>query len=71
MRLESLVDTSRRVADTPGRLEKVGLLAECLRAAGPGEAALVVLWLSGELRQAKAGLGQAAIPSTMHDAPDR
>ena len=61
MRLESLVDASHRVAESSGRLEKVGLLAECLRAAGPAEAALVVAWLTGELRQPKAGLGPAAI----------
>jgi DNA ligase-1 len=61
MRLESLVETSRRVAASPGRLEKVGLLAECLRSAGADEASLAVSWLSGELRQSKAGLGPAAI----------
>jgi len=61
MRLESLVETSRRVADSPGRLDKVGLLAECLRAAGPTEATLTVSWLSGELLQSKIGLGPAAI----------
>jgi DNA ligase-1 len=61
MRLEQLVDTSRRVAASPGRLEKVGVLAECLRQAGPREAAVAVSWLSGELRQARAGLGPAAV----------
>lgn len=61
MQLASLVSTSRRVAASGGRLEKVGLLAECLRAAGPAEAALVVSWLSGELRQARIGLGPAAV----------
>jgi len=67
MRLESLVESSRRVADSSGRLDKIGLLAECLRDAGPAEAALVVSWLSGELRQSKAGLGPAAIRAAWPD----
>jgi DNA ligase-1 len=61
LRLESLVASARLVAASAGRLDKVRLLADCLRAAGPGEASLAVSWLSGELRQAKPGLGPAAI----------
>jgi DNA ligase 1 len=60
-RLAELVETSRRVGQTPRRLEKVAALAGFLRAVGPEEVGLAVGYLSGETRQAKLGVGPAAI----------
>jgi DNA ligase-1 len=59
--LAELVATSAAVAATRSRLAKVAALAECLRRAGPGEIAIVVSYLSGELRQRRAGVGWAAL----------
>jgi DNA ligase-1 len=59
--LAELVATSAAVAATRSRLAKVAALAECLRDAGPGEAALATSYLSGELRQRRTGVGWAAL----------
>ena len=61
MLLADIARTSRIVAGTSGRKAKVSALAECLRAAGPGEAATVVAYLSGELPQRQIGVGYAAL----------
>jgi ATP-dependent DNA ligase I len=49
------------VAATPGQLAKTRLLAGCLRRALPDEVPIVVVYLSGELRQRRTGLGYAAL----------
>jgi DNA ligase-1 len=61
MRLAELVETSRRVAATRSRQEKVALLADLLRRAPPDERALVATWLVGSLRQGRFGLGPALV----------
>ncbi|QXJ21671.1 ATP-dependent DNA ligase [Actinomadura graeca] len=61
MRIAELAATSAAVAGTPGRKAKVAALAGCLRAAEPGEAAVVVAYLSGELPQRQIGVGYAAL----------
>lgn len=61
MLLADVVTASRAVAATPKRTEKVRLLAEVLRRAGPEQAAVVVTWLSGELRQRRTGVGWATL----------
>ena len=61
MLLGDLVETSQRVAQTPGRLDKVELLAGLLRRAAPAEIAVLVAFLSGAPRQAKLGIGYAAL----------
>src|SRR5688572_11275399 len=67
MLLETLVSASEAVQATPKRREKIGRLAECLRAAGP-DAAICVAFLCGDLRQGKLGIGygtlQAARPES-------
>lgn len=67
MLLETLVSASEAVQATSKRREKVGRLAECLRAAGP-DAAICVAFLCGDLRQGKLGIGygtlQAARPES-------
>lgn len=64
MRLSDIVETSRRVAAASGRLEKIGLLADCIRCAGP-EAELAVAFLSGEPRQGRMGVGYASLRDAM------
>ncbi|HEU5034042.1 MAG TPA: ATP-dependent DNA ligase, partial [Mycobacteriales bacterium] len=65
MLLADVVTTWRAVAETPKRLAKVQLIAGLLRAGGAAEAAVVVPWLSGELRQRRTGVGWA----TLREAP--
>ncbi|GAA4133411.1 ATP-dependent DNA ligase [Actinomadura keratinilytica] len=59
--LERIARTSAAVAAASARKAKVGALAECLRAAAPGEAPIVVAYLSGELPQRQIGVGYAAL----------
>jgi len=59
--LARLAETSRAVADVPGRLAKLGLLAGLLREAGADELPVVVAYLSGELPQRRTGVGYAAL----------
>jgi DNA ligase-1 len=61
MLLHDVADTSIQVASTSGRLAKIELLAACLRKAEPADVAIVVAYLSGELRQRRTGLGYAAL----------
>jgi DNA ligase-1 len=61
MRLAELTDTSRRVSETRGRLEKVETLAACLRRASPQELPVAVAYLSGTLPQGRIGVGPALI----------
>src|SRR6266511_1840520 len=61
MRLYDLVETSRRVAQASGRLEKVGLLAGLLRGVEPEEVQVAAAFLCGRLRQARLGVGYAGV----------
>ncbi|MDQ1724725.1 MAG: ligase 1, partial [Frankiaceae bacterium] len=61
MQLADVVAASRSVAATPARGAKTAIIAAVLRAAGPDEAAVVVPWLSGELRQRRTGVGWASL----------
>ena len=61
MLLDDLAQTSAAVAQTPGRLAKTRLLADCLRRADRDDVPIVVAFLSGELRQRRTGLGYAAL----------
>jgi DNA ligase-1 len=61
MLLASVVETSRRVADTSKRLEKIGLLAALLRQLSPEEIEIVVQFLAGQVRQGRIGIGYAAV----------
>jgi DNA ligase-1 len=71
--LAELVETSRRVAETPSRNAKTALLAECLRKLGPAEIEAGVAYLSGETRHGRRGIGYALLrdahPATPADAP--
>ena len=61
MLLASVVKTSRRVAETPRRLEKVELLAQLLRQLHPDEIEIAVAFLAGQIRQGRIGIGYAAV----------
>lgn len=53
--------TSEAVAAAPGRREKTALLAARLSRSGPGDAAVLAAWLSGQTRQRRTGLGWASL----------
>lgn len=61
MLLAEIVETSRAVAATSGRLHKIDRLAGCLRRLEPHEVPIAVAFLSGELRQRQIGVGYAAL----------
>ncbi len=61
MLLAELAETSRQVAATSRRLEKIGALADCLRRLASGELEIAVAFLTGGTRQSKLGVGPAAI----------
>ena len=65
MLLADAVAASRDVAATSSRKAKIDRIAALLKAAGPEQAAVIVPWLSGELRQRRTGVGWA----TLKDAP--
>src|SRR5689334_11366563 len=65
MRLAELVATSRRVALTRARGEKIGALADLLRRLPPEEVEIAVSYLSGSLRQGRIGLGPAAVKGAL------
>jgi DNA ligase-1 len=74
--LASLVETSKKVSETPARTTKVKALAERLRSLDIDEVELGVLFLSGDIRQGRMGIGyatlraasegSAAIEATLH-----
>ncbi|MCV7115705.1 ATP-dependent DNA ligase, partial [Mycolicibacterium setense] len=65
MLLIDIASTSLNVGGTSSRLAKVARIAELLRAAAPDPelVAIVVAWLSGELRQRQIGVGWATLRS--------
>ncbi len=73
MLFHELVQTSRRVAETSGRLAKIELVAALLKRAAPEEIATAVAFLSGSPRQGRIGIGyatlQAAKPGHAAEAP--
>jgi DNA ligase-1 len=71
MLLAGVVETSRRVADTSKRLEKIGLLAELIRQLSPGEIEIVVPYLAGQTRQGRIGIGYAALRDARSSAAAR
>ena len=69
MRLDAVAATSRAVADTAGRLEKVGHLAALLARVPPDEVAIVIAFLSGEPRQGRMKIGGAVLSGLRGVAP--
>ncbi len=66
MQLDSVVETSRRVADTTKRLEKIDLLARLIRQLAPEEIEVGVLFLSGQTRQGRTGIGYSTLRDARH-----
>jgi DNA ligase 1 len=61
--LAEIVATSMRVAETRARSTKTRLLAELLRALPAPELEVAVLYLSGDIRQGRIGIGPAMLRS--------
>jgi DNA ligase-1 len=61
MRLAEIVATSRQVAGTRSRLEKVARLADCIRRLPPALLPAGVAYLAGDLPQGKLGVGYATL----------
>jgi DNA ligase-1 len=62
--LATVVATSAQVTQTSARSAKTRLLADCLRALDLQELEIAVLYLSGEIRQGRIGIG----PSVLRDS---
>jgi DNA ligase 1 len=67
MLLLDLVATSRRVAATRSRTEKIAALADLLRRLAPEEIETAAALLAGQLRQGRIGLGPAAVRAAMSE----
>jgi len=65
------VETSRRVAETTRRLEKIDLLAALLRQLNPDEIEIVVTYLAGQTRQGRIGIGYAALREVLGSPAER
>jgi DNA ligase 1 len=69
----AVAETSRRVAATSGRRDKIALLATLLAETPAHEIEITAAYLSGAVRQDKLGLGwatlQSALPGTAADTP--
>ncbi len=61
MKLGAIVETSRRVTQSGGRRDKIGLLAALLATVPPEEIEIATAFLSGSIRQQRLGIGYAAI----------
>src|SRR5688572_25028300 len=59
--LATVAETSRQVATTSARSAKTRLIADCLRTLNAEEVELAVLYLSGEIRQGRIGIGPSAL----------
>jgi len=74
MQLNDLVLTSKLVAETSGRLEKIALLASLLKRLAPNEVPIAVGFLTGWPRQGKLGVGWASVaearPVTAASTPE-
>jgi DNA ligase-1 len=64
-RLAELVRTSSQVAGTSSRLAKVRAIADFLKDLDPGEIAIALPYLSGDIRQGRLSLGYATLRGAM------
>ena len=70
MLLANVVDTSRRIAETTKRLEKVNLLAGLLKQLHGEEIEIGVGFLSGSTRQGRIGIGYATLRDAITSAAE-
>jgi DNA ligase-1 len=70
--LLDVASTSLDVGGTSSRLDKIAYIAGLLRRAAPDpeQVAIIVSWLSGELRQRQIGVGWASLRSRPNAAPE-
>jgi len=66
--LATVVGTSRQVAATSARSAKIRLIADCLRSTEAAELEIAVLYLSGEIRQGRIGIGPSLLRSCLGGA---
>jgi DNA ligase-1 len=66
MRFAELVDVSRSVSETSGRLEKIDRLASLLNRLEPDEIEIAIAFLSGSPRQGRIGVGGSVVGAA-HD----
>jgi DNA ligase-1 len=66
--LAVVVAASRQVATTSARSAKIRMLAECLRTLSAEELEIAVLFLSGEIRQGRIGIGPSTLRSCAQSA---
>src|SRR5437763_12587206 len=69
MRFAELVDASRSVAETSGRLEKIDRLASLLTRIDPEEIEVAIGFLSGSPRQGRLGVGASAVAAARDSEP--
>ena len=65
MRLVDLAGVSSRIAGTPGRLEKIRMLADLLRSVDPDEIDIAIGFLTGAPRQGRLGVGWATVQKAL------
>jgi DNA ligase-1 len=66
--LATVVTASHQVAGTSARSAKIRLLAECLAAVERDELEIAVLYLSGDIRQGRIGIGPSTLVACMSEA---
>ncbi len=69
MFFSDLVDASRKVAVSSGRLAKIDLLADLLQRADPTEIETAIAFLSGTPRQSKLGVGYGLLQRVASEPP--
>ncbi|HEY3939566.1 MAG TPA: ATP-dependent DNA ligase [Bryobacteraceae bacterium] len=70
MRLASIVQTSRQIAETTKRLEKTTLLAALMKSLNPEEIETAAGFLSGVPRQGRIGIGHATLYNALGSAAE-
>ncbi len=68
MKLSDIVVTSRRVAGTSSRREKIQQITATLQRLDPHEIRAAVAYLSGEIRQGRIGIGPSGLRSALPDS---
>jgi DNA ligase-1 len=71
MNLAELVGLVGRVRETGRKTEKVSRIAEALRGAGPEDAALAAMYLTGTLPQGRIGVGWRMVQAALGAASGR
>src|SRR5690349_14801106 len=66
--LATVVATSRQISATSARSAKTRLLADCLRGLNADELEIAVLYLSGEIRQGRIGIGPSILRDSVAEA---